>query len=177
MIYTKLGLGFLGAVFCIVIIFPWNTWVTRRLKSFQATEMRFKDERVNVLSEILNGMKCLKLYAWEHAFKDYLLKIRAKEMKFLNKKLVMQICMIQSYTLVPFMIIFFCLCMYAFIYPDQVLDANRVFVTIALVNILKAPLGRLPFTVSNFIMVSCFWLLKSLVLNLSAGYFSVQDRS
>lgn len=153
MIYNKLGLGFLGAVFCIAIIFPWNTFVTRRLKRYQATEMGYKDDRVNMLSEILNGMKCLKLYAWEHAFKDYLFKIRTNEMKFLKKKLVMQICMIQSYTLVPFMIIFFCLVSYAFIYPDQVLDARRVFVTIALVNILKAPLGRLPFTVSNLIMV------------------------
>lgn len=126
MIYNKLGLGFLGAVLCIVIVFPWNTFVTRRLKGFQATEMRYKDDRVNILSEILNGMKCLKLYAWEHAFKHVVLKIRAQEMHFLNKKLVMQICMIQSYTLVPFLIIFFCLVLYAFIYPDQVLDANKV---------------------------------------------------
>ena len=126
MIYNKLALGFLGAVLCIMVVFPWNTFVTRRLKSFQATEMRFKDDRVNILSEILNGMKCLKLYAWEHAFKQVVHKIRAKEMRFLNRKLVMQICLIQSYTLVPFMIIFFCLVLYAFIYPDQVLDANKV---------------------------------------------------
>lgn len=104
MIYYKLGLGCLGALCVLAIVVPWNTFVTRRLKRFQSIEMKYKDERVNILSEILNGIKCLKLYGWEHKFKEYLVKIRDNELFYLTKKLVMQICMIQSYTLVPFLV-------------------------------------------------------------------------
>lgn len=64
----------------------------------------------------------------------------------------MQISMIQSYTLVPFLILFFCLLLHVIIYPNEVLDANKAFVTISLVNILKTPLGLLPFCVSNAVM-------------------------
>ena len=115
--------------------------------------MGYKDDRVNMLSEILNGIKCLKLYSWEHSFKNYLFKIRKNELFYLTKKLVMQICMIQSYTLIPFLMIFFCLVLHVILYPNEVLDANKAFVTISLVNILKTPLGLLPFVLSNGIMV------------------------
>lgn len=152
MIYYKLGLGFLGALFVLAIVIPWNTYVTRRLKQFQSIEMGYKDDRINMLTEILNGIKCLKLYGWEHSFKNYLFGIRNSELSYIRKKLVMQISMIQSYTLVPFLIIFFCLVLHVVIYPDQVLDANKAFVTISLVNILKTPLGLLPFCVSADIL-------------------------
>lgn len=29
--------------------------------------MKFKDERLKLMSEVLNGMKVLKLYAWEES--------------------------------------------------------------------------------------------------------------
>lgn len=34
---------------------------------FQVEQMKYKDERVKMMSEILNGMKVLKLYAWEES--------------------------------------------------------------------------------------------------------------
>ena len=31
--------------------------------------MEYKDERIKLMNEILNGMKVLKMYAWEMSFK------------------------------------------------------------------------------------------------------------
>lgn len=42
--------------------------------------------------------------------------------------------------------------MHILVYPDEILDANKAFVTISLVNILKTPLGLLPFVFSNGVM-------------------------
>lgn len=33
--------------------------------------MKYKDERIKVINEILNGIKVLKMYAWEMSFKVY----------------------------------------------------------------------------------------------------------
>lgn len=47
--------------------------------------MKSKDNRIKLMNEILNGIKVLKLYAWELAFKDKVLAIRQEELKVLKK--------------------------------------------------------------------------------------------
>ena len=39
--------------------------------------MRFTDERVKVMNEVISGMKVIKLYTWEDSFADLISKIRA----------------------------------------------------------------------------------------------------
>lgn len=36
----------------------------------QVAQMKSKDNRIKLMNEMLNGIKVLKLYAWELAFKD-----------------------------------------------------------------------------------------------------------
>ena len=45
--------------------------------------MRHKDSRIKIMNEILNGIKVIKLYAWENHFIDSILGIRRKELKML----------------------------------------------------------------------------------------------
>ena len=47
--------------------------------------MKNKDERVKLVNEVLSGIKILKLYAWEEAFKKKIDDIRNKEIKHLRK--------------------------------------------------------------------------------------------
>ena len=39
--------------------------------------MRFTDERVKIMNEVIAGMKVIKLYTWEDSFSDLIGKIRA----------------------------------------------------------------------------------------------------
>ncbi len=55
--------------------------------------MVLKDQRIKMMSEILNGIKVLKLYAWEVAFIRRINDIREKELKSIRKK-----AMISSFT-------------------------------------------------------------------------------
>ena len=43
------------------------------------------DKRVKIMSELLSGMRVIKMYAWENAFKKIINAIRAKEVDFLRK--------------------------------------------------------------------------------------------
>ena len=47
-------------------------------------QMKDKDKRVKLMDEILNGIKVLKLYAWEPSFGDQVLGIRDNEIKSLK---------------------------------------------------------------------------------------------
>ena len=55
--------------------------------------MREKDERVRVITEILGGIKVLKLYAWEGSFTDKIDALRDKEIRYLK---IMQVSKLSS---------------------------------------------------------------------------------
>lgn len=47
--------------------------------------MKNKDKRIKLMSEILNGMKVLKLYAWENSFNQIISDIRKDELTLLRR--------------------------------------------------------------------------------------------
>lgn len=47
--------------------------------------MKKKDKRIKLMSEILNGIKVLKLYAWEESFAKIILGTRKEELNLLKK--------------------------------------------------------------------------------------------
>ena len=46
--------------------------------------MKLKDERIKVTNEVLNGIKVLKLYSWERAFREKIEGIRSRETRLLR---------------------------------------------------------------------------------------------
>lgn len=52
----------------LILAIPLNTIIARKMRSFQKTQMGNKDARVKLMNEILNGIRVIKLYAWETPF-------------------------------------------------------------------------------------------------------------
>jgi hypothetical protein len=50
--------------------------------------MKVKDERIKMMNEILNGIRVLKLYAWEMAFIRSITRIREKELGYIRQKAI-----------------------------------------------------------------------------------------
>ena len=50
--------------------------------------MLVKDQRIKTMNEILNGIRVLKLYAWEVAFMRSIVHIREKELKYIRLKAI-----------------------------------------------------------------------------------------
>ena len=59
-----------------------------------------------------------------------------------------------SWTLSPFLVATVTFATYIFIDDNNILDANKAFVSLTLFNILKAPLTILPNTISNLIQAT-----------------------
>ena len=69
----------------MVLMIPLNGVAAQRMKVYQQAQMRKKDQRSRLMDEILNGMKILKLYAWENSFNSSVTDIRKQEMSALLK--------------------------------------------------------------------------------------------
>ena len=58
----------------MILLIPVNAVVAAQMKKLQISQMSNKDRRTKLMDEILNGMKILKLYAWEKSFEGQVKK-------------------------------------------------------------------------------------------------------
>lgn len=61
--------------------------LVRQIKKHQRLIEKARDTRVNLLSEVLQGIAVVKMFAWESQFQDRLNERRMKEVHHLTKKL------------------------------------------------------------------------------------------
>ncbi len=73
----------------MLLMVPINILTGNKMKKYQKAQMLYKDQRVKLMDEVLNGMKVLKLYAWEPSFSEKLLATREQEVSALKKVRVM----------------------------------------------------------------------------------------
>uniref|UniRef100_A0A914CYF4 ABC transmembrane type-1 domain-containing protein n=1 Tax=Acrobeloides nanus TaxID=290746 RepID=A0A914CYF4_9BILA len=108
----------------------------------QTEQMKYKDERIKLMSDVLNGIKILKLYAWEASIQKQILNIRKKELKVLKKLAYLQSVMTLMWTCAPFLVAVSTFSVYVTIDPENnVLTPQITFVALSLFNILRFPLA------------------------------------
>ena len=62
----------------MAVMVPVNSVVSTLQKNLIYAQMRNKDRRSRLMDEVLNGMKVLKLYAWEESFERTITAIRGE---------------------------------------------------------------------------------------------------
>ncbi|VDN42048.1 unnamed protein product [Gongylonema pulchrum] len=81
--------------------------------------MKFKDERLKLMSEILNGMKVIKFYAWEESMKKLVLEIREKEISVLREIALYNAAISLTWSCAPFLVAVVTFGLYVNIDPEH----------------------------------------------------------
>uniref|UniRef100_A0A8C1G2F2 ATP-binding cassette, sub-family C (CFTR/MRP), member 6a n=1 Tax=Cyprinus carpio carpio TaxID=630221 RepID=A0A8C1G2F2_CYPCA len=149
-LWQRLGPSALAGIATVILIFPLNGFIAKMRSKLQEVQMKYMDGRIKLMNEILSGIKILKFYAWENAFRERVLGYREKELNALKKSQILYSISIASFNSSTFLV--------HLIIVVHVLDAQKVFVSMALINILKAPLSQLPFAMSTTMQVSTKYL-------------------
>ena len=66
--------------------------------------MQQKDRRIRLMNEVLNGIKVIKLYAWEDHFHDDVQTIRQKELVILRNTAYLNAMSSFTWTCAPFLV-------------------------------------------------------------------------
>uniref|UniRef100_A0A8K9WWA5 ABC-type glutathione-S-conjugate transporter n=1 Tax=Oncorhynchus mykiss TaxID=8022 RepID=A0A8K9WWA5_ONCMY len=147
--HTLLGPSALAGIATVILIFPLNGFIAKMRSKLQEVQMCYTDSRIKLMNEILSGIKILKFYAWEQAFLERVLGYREKELNALKRSQVLYSISIASFNSSSFLIAFSMFGVYVVVDDRNILDAQKVFVSMALIHILKTPLSQLPFAMST----------------------------
>uniref|UniRef100_A0A673I3S4 Multidrug resistance-associated protein 1 n=1 Tax=Sinocyclocheilus rhinocerous TaxID=307959 RepID=A0A673I3S4_9TELE len=150
-LWQNLGPSVLAGVAVMVLMVPVNAVIAMKTKTYQVAQMKSKDNRIKLMNEVLNGIKVLKLYAWELAFKDKVSAIRESELRVLKKTAYLGAVSTFTWVCAPFLVALSTFAVYVLMDEHNILDAQKAFVSLALFNILRFPLNMLPMVISSMV--------------------------
>ncbi|XP_037610530.1 canalicular multispecific organic anion transporter 2 isoform X6 [Sebastes umbrosus] len=153
-LWQNLGPSVLAGVAVMVMLIPLNAVIAMKTRAYQVEQMQYKDSRIKLMNEILNGIKVLKLYAWENSFKEKVLAIRQKELNVLRKTAYLGALSTMAWTSAPFLVALTTFAVYVTVDENNILDAEKAFVSLSLFNILRFPLNMLPQVISSIVQAS-----------------------
>uniref|UniRef100_A0A8C3TEP1 ATP binding cassette subfamily C member 3 n=1 Tax=Chelydra serpentina TaxID=8475 RepID=A0A8C3TEP1_CHESE len=153
-LWQTLGPSVLAGVAVMILLIPLNAAIAIKTRAFQVEQMRYKDSRIKLMNEILNGIKVLKLYAWEPSFQEKVLEIRKNELRVLKKAAYLNSLSTFAWISAPFLVALTTFAVYVSVDENNILDAEKAFVSLSLFNILRFPLNMLPQVISNLAQTS-----------------------
>ncbi|GAB7347940.1 hypothetical protein MBLNU459_g5452t1 [Dothideomycetes sp. NU459] len=153
-LYQLVGVSMFAGVGAMIAMIPINGVIARISKNLQKKQMKNKDARTRLMTEILSNMKSIKLYAWTTAFMNKLNHIRNDlELNTLRKIGAAMALANFTWSTTPFFVS--CSTFAVFVYTqDRALTTDIVFPALTLFNLLTFPLAVLPMVITSIIEAS-----------------------
>ncbi|MCJ1435109.1 hypothetical protein MMC27_004479 [Xylographa pallens] len=153
-LYQLVGLPMLAGVGVMILSIPLNGLIARIMKRLQKEQMKNKDSRTRLMTEILNNMKSIKLYAWGQAFMKKLNFIRNdQELNTLRKIGAAQSVANFTWSCTPIAVSTSTFTIFV-LTSNQPLSTELVFPCLTLLNLLSFPLAVLPMVITSIIEAS-----------------------
>uniref|UniRef100_A0A8B9CU23 ABC-type glutathione-S-conjugate transporter n=1 Tax=Anser brachyrhynchus TaxID=132585 RepID=A0A8B9CU23_9AVES len=146
-LWQLLGPSALTSIAVFLFLLPLNFMITKKRSHFQVHFMKHKDERAKLTNAILSDIKVIKLYGWEKTFMEKVLGIRKQELQALKRSQILFSQMV-CFFFAPFQIAFVMFAVYTLVDNTHVLDAQKAFVSLTLINILNTAHSFLPFSIN-----------------------------
>ncbi|XP_038273750.1 ATP-binding cassette sub-family C member 6-like isoform X1 [Dermochelys coriacea] len=147
-LWQLLGPSALTAIAVFLILLPLNFVITKKRSHFQEDHMNHKDNRARLTNAILSDIKIIKLYGWEKAFMEKVLCIRKQELQALKSSQILFSLSLSSFHSSTFLIVFVMFAVYTLVDEQHVLDAQKAFVSLTLINILNTAHSFLPYSIN-----------------------------
>ncbi|OPJ66585.1 hypothetical protein AV530_016615 [Patagioenas fasciata monilis] len=130
-LWQEVGLSVLAGVVVLLLIIPINVLIATKEKRLKKSQMRYSDQRVKLLSEMLHGIKILKLYAWEPAYQRKVMSIRECEVDVLKSSGYLTTYSMLTLTCIPFMVSLATFGVFFHLDKENVLTATKTKVSVS----------------------------------------------
>ncbi|EGT53641.1 hypothetical protein CAEBREN_30570 [Caenorhabditis brenneri] len=145
-LFYTLGYSAIPGVVIMIIFVPMNILSSVMVKKWQSEQMRLKDERIKMMNEVLNGIKVVKLYAWEVPMEAHIKRIREQELALIKKSAMVQNILDSFNTASPFLVALFSFGTFVL---SNSLTPQTAFVSLTLFNQLRAPMAMVAIVINQ----------------------------
>nr|XP_018902692.1 PREDICTED: multidrug resistance-associated protein 7 [Bemisia tabaci] len=147
MLYTHIGLAFISGVVFSCLIIPMNKVIASKIGSYSTLLMSHKDKRVNLMSQILHGIRVIKMHVWEDHFASKVKDVRGSELKYLKYRKYLDALCVFFWATTP--VLMSVLTFSTFVLMGGKLNAATVFTCVSLLHMLIMPLNALPWVLNG----------------------------
>ncbi len=168
LIYQQVGNCMWIGLSFLVCLAPVNVIMFIFISKFRKAVLRYSDDRVKLVNEVLSGIRIIKFYAWERPFLKEIWKIREEELYNLTRLAYISgigfSLILLSAPLIQNMLVFLA---YTHL-NDEPLDAATAFTTVALFGIMRFPFAFMPMGFLQYIQ-------SKIALNRVQRYMDLDD--
>ena len=132
-----------------VLLIPLSSLVARRLGQIRKRIVKLTDARVKLASEVILGIKAIKLYAWEDAYEERILELRRQELRAIRAAALTGLWNSMLWLGGPILISMAAFATYTWM--GYTLSAAVAFPALALFNLLRFPVMMFPTQLENII--------------------------
>ncbi|KAI5077532.1 hypothetical protein GOP47_0007922 [Adiantum capillus-veneris] len=143
------GLAALPALVIIIVVIVGFSPLIKAMQVAQRKFMEKQDERLRATTEVLQGMKVIKLQAWEEKFNLFLEEMRKEELNYLHETQQKKMYATIVYWLMPTFLT--CLVFITCLLIGIPLKSTMVFTVLAIFRIIQDPVRMTPDVLSSFI--------------------------
>ncbi|XP_054158367.1 ABC transporter C family member 8-like, partial [Oppia nitens] len=153
LIYQQLGVAAFVGLAILIAVIPISLVLTVFNGLSKQKQFEFKDNRLNIMNEILNGIKILKLYAWEIPYIKMVNKIRNRELRHMFcAGLWFMVTLTLTFT-VPMIAQLATFGTFIAIEGEDKINAQRIFVSVSLFTLVNSSVITFPFAFNSISLI------------------------
>ncbi|KAJ6255815.1 hypothetical protein Dda_9425 [Drechslerella dactyloides] len=149
LLIINIGVSALAGIGLLFILTPFLMWTVAILARRRKAMNQITDKRVNLMQEILQGVRFVKFFAWEESFLKQLGALRRREIRAIQFLLAIRSAANAIAMSLPVFASILAFVTYSLLHPS--LDPATIFASIGLFNSLRLPLNFLPVVIAQSI--------------------------
>ncbi|KAM4561745.1 ATP-binding cassette sub-family C member 4-like [Fundulus diaphanus] len=130
-----IGPSCLAGMAVLFILMPIQTMFGRFFSSLRAETAALTDERIRTMSEVISGIRVIKMYGWEKPFGALVDEVRRMEVSKIMQSSYLRGLNMASFFVASKIVIFFTVCVY--VLTGNRLSASKLFMAVSLYGAVR----------------------------------------
>jgi ABC-type multidrug transport system fused ATPase/permease subunit len=158
----------LAGIAVLILMVPVVQWITKQMFHIRQKRINMTDQRIQIASSMLRGIKVTKLNAYEENYEQRVLEARNKELVYLRQEMRVWGLSLVLIVIAPILASSVTFTFYVLIDEGNILTASQSFSVLLLFSALRFPInlaGRLLGSTFRFRLLNIGFLLFAIYLH------------